>query len=282
MSNSQSADIGLGRAFLRRAAISPNQPALTFEGNTQTFAELGDRIRRMASVLRAGGISAGDRVGYIGLNHPVFLEMLYACGCIGAIFVPLNFRLTGPEIRFIANDAGISTMVVDDMLRPLIDTERANLECTRFITAEADADNWEPLAPLMAAAQPIAASEKVDGDDVAFIMYTSGTTGLPKGAMLTHGNLFWNSINVCFSEDGVTGTSLTCAPLFHIGGLNVTTLMSLAKGIEVVLLRSFDAGQVLSLIEKHKVTGMFGAPTMFLMMLQHENFASTDLSSIAH
>ena len=223
MSNSQSADIGLGRAFLRRAAISPNQPALTFEGNTQTFAELGDRIRRMASVLRAGGISAGDRVGYIGLNHPVFLEMLYACGCIGAIFVPLNFRLTGPEIRFIANDAGISTMVVDDMLRPLIDTERANLECTRFITAEADADNWEPLAPLMAAAQPIAASEKVDGDDVAFIMYTSGTTGLPKGAMLTHGNLFWNSINVCFSEDGVTGTSLTCAPLFHIGCLNVTT-----------------------------------------------------------
>ena len=207
--------------------------------------------------------------------------MLYACGCLGAVFVPLNFRLTGPEVRFIANDAGISAMVVDDMLRPLIDEELDNLECTRFITAEADADNWESLEPLMAAADPIAASEKVDGDDVAFIMYTSGTTGLPKGAMLTHGNIFWNSINVCFGEDGVVGTSLTCAPLFHIGGLNVTTLMSLAKGVEVVLLRSFDAGQVLTLIEKHKVTTMFGAPTMFLMMVQHESFATTDLSSIA-
>jgi fatty-acyl-CoA synthase len=281
MPNIQTADIGLGQTILRRAAISPDQRALTFEGTTQTFAELGDRVRRMAAVLRAGGISAGDRVGYIGLNHPIFLEMLYACGCLGAVFVPLNFRLTGPEVRFIANDAGISTMVADDMLRPLIDSERDNLQCTRYITAEADADNWEPLEPLMAAATAIEASEKVDADDVAFIMYTSGTTGLPKGAMLTHGNIFWNSINVCFGEDGLSGTTLTCAPLFHIGGLNVTTLLSLGKGVEVVLLRSFDAAEVLSLIEKHQVTTMFGAPTMFLMMVQHESFASTDLSSIA-
>ena len=80
------------------------------------------------------------------------------------------------------------------MLRPLIDEERDNLECNRFITAEADAANWEALEPLMAAASPIESGEKVSADDVAFIMYTSGTTGLPKGAMLTHGNIFWNSI----------------------------------------------------------------------------------------
>lgn len=281
MSNTQTADIGLGQTILRRAAITPNARALTFEGQTWTCAELGERVRRLASVLRDGGIKAGDRVGYIGLNHPVFLETLYACGCLGAIFVPLNFRLTVPEVRFIANDAGISTMLADDMLRPLIDEEKENLHCSRFISIETDADNWEPLAPLMAAADPIAASEKVAVDDVAFIMYTSGTTGLPKGAMLTHGNIFWNSINVCFGEDTMDSTTLTCAPLFHIGGLNVTTLLSLAKGIEVVLLRAFDAGQVLALIEEHKISTMFGAPTMFLMMAQHENFASTDLSSIS-
>ena len=281
MSNTQTADIGLGQTILRRATITPSARALTFEGQTWTCAELGERVRRLASVLRAGGIKAGDRVGYIGLNHPVFLETLYACGCLGAIFVPLNFRLTGPEVRFIANDAGISTLLADDMLRPLIDEEKDNLHCSRFISVEADADHWEPLAPLMAAAEPITGSEKVEADDVAFIMYTSGTTGLPKGAMLTHGNIFWNSINVCFSEDAVNGTTLTCAPLFHIGGLNVTTLLSLAKGIEVVLLRAFDAGQVLALIEEHSISTMFGAPTMFLMMAQHENFASTDLSSIS-
>jgi len=148
MSNLQTADIGLGQTILRRAAISPEKPALTFEGVTQSFAELGDRVRRMAALLRAGGVSAGDRVGYIGLNHPVFLEMLYACGCLGAVFVPLNFRLTGPEMRFIANDAGISVMVADSMLRPLVDSERDSLQCSRYITAEADADNWEPLEPL--------------------------------------------------------------------------------------------------------------------------------------
>ncbi len=281
MSNSQVANIGLGQTILRRALLTPDARALTFEGQTLTCAELGDRVRRLTTILRDSGVVKGDRIGYIGLNHPTFLELLYACGCLGAVFVPLNFRLTGPEVRFIANDADITVMFVDDMLRPLIDSEKANLHCKRYLTIESDADGWESLIPLMTNATPATGSDQVDADDIAFIMYTSGTTGLPKGAMLTHGNVFWNSINVCFGEDTMTTTTLTCAPLFHIGGLNVTTLLSLAKGIEVVLLRSFDAGQVLSLIEEHKVGSMFGAPTMFLMMAQHESFASTDLSSIS-
>ena len=95
MTNLPSADIGLGQTLLRRATISPDKPALTFEGKTQSFADLGDRVRRLAAVLRAGGVSTGDRVGYIGLNHPVFLEMLYACGCLGAIFVPLSLPYYG-------------------------------------------------------------------------------------------------------------------------------------------------------------------------------------------
>jgi fatty-acyl-CoA synthase len=281
MSNPQIADIGLGHTLLRRASLTPSARALTFEAPTWTFAELGDRVRRIAAILQEGGVSRGDRVGYIGLNHPSFLEILYACGCLGAVFVPLNFRLTGPEIQFISNDAGITVMFADNMLQPLIEQEKAHLQCTRYLTIESDADGWEPLAALMAAADPSADSVAVAADDIAFIMYTSGTTGLPKGAMLTHGNLFWNSINACFGEDNMSTTTLTCAPLFHIGGLNVTTLLSLAKGIEVVLLRSFDAGEVLSLIEKHRVGNMFGAPTMFLMMAQHERFTSTDLSSIS-
>lgn len=281
MSNPQIADIGLGRTILRRASLTPNARALTFEGETLTCAELGDRVRRLATLLQDGGVLRGDRVGYIGLNHPSFLEILYACSCLGAIFVPLNFRLTGPEIKFISNDAGIKVMFADNMLQPLIEQEKHQLQCTRYLTIENDAPGWESLTSLMPAASPIAESEAVGADEIAFIMYTSGTTGLPKGAMLTHGNLFWNSINACFGEDTMTTTSLTCAPLFHIGGLNVTTLLSLARGIEVILLRSFDAGEVLMLIEKHQVGSMFGAPTMFLMMAQHENFAGTDLSSVS-
>ena len=277
---SNTPEIGLGYTILRRAELSPERRALTFEGKTSTFEEFGQRIRKLAAVLRAGGVCRGDRVGYIGLNHPVFLEALYACSCLGAIFVPLNFRLTGPEMRYIANDAGIHTLLADNGLVSLVDQERDNLVCQRYISIEEDAINWEPLEALMTASQPLQLIEQVDADEVAFIMYTSGTTGLPKGAMLTHGNLFWNSANSSYGEDFMGATTLTCAPLFHIGGLNVTTLPSLARGIEVVLIRSFDAAEVLAALEKYSVSSMFGAPTMFLMMSQHETFATTDLSHI--
>ena len=273
-------EIGLGYTILRRAALSPERKALTFEGKTSTFGEFGQRIRKLAALLRAGGVCRGDRVGYIGLNHPAFLEALYACSCLGAIFVPLNFRLTGPEMRYITNDAGIHTMLADNGLRSLVDQERDNLVCQRYISIEDKAANWESLESLLQDSQPLELIEQVDADEVAFIMYTSGTTGLPKGAMLTHGNLFWNSANTAYGEDFMGTTTLTCAPLFHIGGLNVTTLPSLARGIEVVLIRSFDAAEVLAALEKYQVSTMFGAPTMFLMMSQHDSFASTDLSHI--
>ncbi len=280
MSQPKKTNIGMAQTILKRAELSPDAQAVTFEGKSQTFAEFGERIRSIAGVLRDGGVCQGDRVGYIGLNHPCFLETLYACGCLGAIFVPLNFRLTGPEVRFIANDAGIQTMLADDNFIALIDDQKNHLHCRRYISIEDDAKGWDRLEILLTDREPLSLIEHVSEDDIALIMYTSGTTGLPKGAMLTHGNIFWNTVNVCFIEENMKGASLTCAPLFHIGGLNVTTHASLAKGIEVILHRSFDPGSVLQDIEKYKVSTMFGAPTMFLMMAQHEAFEATDFSSI--
>ena len=280
MSNSSAVDIGLGQLILKRAELTPGHRAITFEGHTRTFSKLAERVQRIASVLKQGGVCRGDRVGYIGLNHPVFLELLYACGCLGAIFVPLNFRLTGPEACFIVNDAGIHTLLADDALRPLIDQTRSDLCCRRYLSIESADQQWQSLEPLLQVAIPVMGSERVAADDVALIMYTSGTTGLPKGAMLTHGNIFWNSVNTAFGEDSMSGTTLTCAPLFHIGGLNVTTLLSLARGIEVILHRSFDPGLVLADIQRYNVCTMFGAPTMYLMMAQHDTFNTTDLTSI--
>jgi fatty-acyl-CoA synthase len=110
MNMAESPDTGLGHTLLKRAAISPLERAITFEGQTQTYVQLALQVRKISAVLRDIGINKGDRVGYIGLNHPSFLEVLYACGCLGAIFVPINFRLTGPEVRFIANDAGLKVI----------------------------------------------------------------------------------------------------------------------------------------------------------------------------
>jgi len=283
MTISTAPDISLGNLLLRRSQLTPKRRALTFEGDTLTFEQLSERVRRLAANLRANGVCRGDRVGYIGFNHPVFLETLFAASSLGAIFVPLNFRLSGPEIRFIANDAGIHTLLVDNQMQSVIEAEADNLCCRRYIAAESDAKppaGWDRFDAALMAQEPLPSIEAVDSDDVGLIMYTSGTTGLPKGAMLTHGNFFWNTINSCFGEELMGQATLTCAPLFHIGGLNVTTLQSLAKGVEVVLLRNFDAGQVLEDIPRYKVASMFGAPTMFLMMSQHQAFADTDLSSI--
>ena len=274
-------DVGLGAMILRRAALVPDLPALSFEGETLSYRDFGARIRRLASVLRKLGVNRGDRVAFLGFNHPVFLETLFAAAAIGAIFVPLNFRLTAAELDFIVNDAGVHTLLADDAHKAVIDAVRAGLCCRRYVAAESPSEGWTDHAQTGEHLLPLAAAERVEADEVALIMYTSGTTGRPKGAMLTHGNLFWNNVNARFGPDTpASGVSLTAAPLFHIGGLNVTTLAGLQSGGHVVLHRSFDPGLVLADIARYRVGTMFGAPAMFLFMSQHPAFTSADLGSV--
>jgi fatty-acyl-CoA synthase len=271
----------LAATMLRRVELNPARIALIFEEQELRYDEFGDRVRRLSTLLRSGGVCVGDRVGYLGLNHPVLLETMFAAQALGAIFVPMNYRLTAQELTFIINDAGIHTLVVDDATRPALEPALDGLCCTQYFTSESLADGWRHLPTERAAAEPLVAAVSVEIHDVAIIMYTSGTTGLPKGAMLTHGNILWNNINSMLAFGGSPDdVILTAAPLFHIGGLNVMTLGSFHVGSTVVLLRNFDPAQVLADFERYKVTNMFGAPAMFLFMSQHPSFARTDLSSI--
>ena len=277
-----SPEIGLGITLLRRCELTPELPALSFEAETIDYATLGRRVRHLAGALRRAGVNRGDRVAFLGANHPVFLEALYAAACIGAIFVPLNFRLTGPELLYIVNDAGVHTLIADDLRIPVVAGIRASLCCRHYVAAEQPAAGWSQLPDFLAGAAPLVQPEATGADDTALIMYTSGTTGRPKGAMLTHGNIFWNNVNARFGPENLAvDVSLTCAPLFHIGGLNVTTLISFQGGGHVVLLRNFDPGMVLEHIARYRVQTMFGAPAMYLFMAQHPAFATTDLSSLS-
>ncbi|MEM7358436.1 MAG: long-chain fatty acid--CoA ligase [Pseudomonadota bacterium] len=271
----------LANTLLRRAEANPERTALIFEEQKLTYEEFADRVRRQATLLRENGVCVGDRVGFLGFNQPAFLETIYAANAIGAIFVPLNFRLTAEELSFIINDAGVHSLVCDDPLREVIEPVRDRLCCRHYYSAESDADNWKSLLDLRSAAEPLKDIVSVDQHDVSVIMYTSGTTGLPKGAMLTHGNLMWNNINATFAFGGSRdNVVLTVAPLFHIGGLNVMTLHAFTLGACLVLMRNFEPGEVLDAFNEHKVTHMFGAPAMFLFMSQHEKFADTDFSHV--
>jgi len=271
----------LAATLLRRTHLNPERIALVFEEQEITFAQFGDTVRRQARLFRSGGVCVGDRVGYLGFNHPALLETMFAAQALGAIFVPLNYRLTAQELTFIINDAGIHTLVVDDALRPVLQPALPDLCCGHYFSSESEAAGWRHLVTERAAAEPLPAAVSVDQHDVAVIMYTSGTTGLPKGAMLTHGNILWNNINAMLAFGGSRDdVILTAAPLFHIGGLNVMTLSSFHIGSTVVLLRNFDAGRVLADIQRYHVSHMFGAPAMFLFMSQHPAFATTDLASV--
>jgi fatty-acyl-CoA synthase len=274
-------DYNLGATLLKRAELDPTNRAVIFEGQEWDFASVAARVRRLATALRAGGVNVGDRVGYLGVNHPAFMETMFAVTSLGAIFVPLNFRLTGPELEFIINDAGLHTLAVDDTLKPVIEPIRAALCCTRYIGVESAGDGWEDYSALIDAAEPLGSHVRVGQHDTAMIMYTSGTTGRPKGAMLTHGNIQWNNAQAGMAfATGQTDISLTAAPLFHIGGLNVTTINTLQSGAAVLIHRSFDPGKALADIAAYRVTTMFGAPAMFLFMAQQPEFADTDLSSL--
>ncbi|WP_433360551.1 acyl-CoA synthetase [Actinoplanes sp. CA-142083] len=265
-------NLGLGSWPARRAAISPDRVALLFGDRPTTYASLHDRVSRLASQLVEAGVEAGDRVAYLGPNHPAFVETMFATYAIGGIFVPLNFRLTAPEIDYQLGDSGARVLVYGP-------------ECAATVSASARfLDLAVPLPAyekMISDGKPAAHDVAVTLDQPACILYTSGTTGRPKGAVLTHGNVIWNSYNVlvCVDVAGDTVT-LTSAPLFHVAALNQCLLPTFLKGGCSVLMPSWDVDACFDLIERHRVTWMFGVTTMFAGLAQSPRFHESDLSSV--
>lgn len=274
-------DISVAGCFAARAARSGGRRALTFDGTTRTYRELADRVARLAQGLRVRGVRLGDRVGYLGENHAALLETFLAAASLGAVFVPLNYRLTGPELTYIIEDAGLHTLLTDPERRDLVDGVRDALSVRRYVAVDGEPGGWEPYESLLAEAAAPGGEAPVTGDQLAVVMYTSGTTGHPKGVMLTHANLWWSVTNLLHTFD-VLGEDVTlvASPLFHIAGLNVTIFTTWRRGGEVVLHRSFHAQGCLDDIGKYGVSSLFGAPTMFQMMAALPQFATADLSSV--
>ncbi|GAA4098114.1 long-chain fatty acid--CoA ligase [Actinomadura miaoliensis] len=269
---------GLGSWPARRARKTPNRPALVYQDQSRTYAETHERVTRLAHVLRALGVRRGDRVAYLGPNHPAFLETLFATGALGGVFVPLNTRLAGPEIAYQLADSGASVLVYAPGHAALVDGIRGTTGVRAHIPLEAADGGYEEL---LAAAATDPVDEPVGLDDPCMIMYTSGTTGRPKGATLTHGNITWNTVNVLIDHDLVAGeVALVSAPLFHTAGLNMLTLPVLLKGGCCVLVERFDPDAVFDLIERHRVTFMFGVPTMFQQVARSPRWPAADLSSL--
>ncbi|WP_181805485.1 acyl-CoA synthetase [Streptomyces shenzhenensis] len=266
---------GLGSWPARRARKTPHRTALVSGGHSADYRTLYTRTTRLAHALRARGIRRGDRVGYLGPNHPAYLETLFAAGTLGAVFVPLNTRLAGPEIAYQLADSGAKALLYSPSHAGLVAGLPGTSDVRTYVEVGAEYEE------LLAAAAEDPIDEPVVPDDTCIIMYTSGTTGRPKGAMLTHGNLTWNALNVLVDTDLIADErALVSAPLFHTAGLNMLALPVLLKGGTCVLVEAFDPATTLDLIEQHRITFMFGVPTMFEQVARHPRWPDADLSSL--
>ncbi|MEV0318516.1 long-chain fatty acid--CoA ligase [Streptomyces sp. NPDC050658] len=271
---------GIGSWPARRARKTPHRTAFRYEDGTVSYAELHARTTRLARALRESGVRRGDRIAYLGPNHPAFLETFFAAGLLGAVFVPLNTRLAVPELAHQLTDSGAGTLVHAPVHATAAE-ELHTLAPTIRTYVEVGAPYEELLATAAATTATDPLDEPVTGDDVSIIMYTSGTTGRPKGAMLTHANLTWNAVNVLVDADLTSDTTaLVTAPLFHTAGLNMLALPVLLKGGTCVVVESFDPDETLDLVELHAVSAMFGVPTMYERMARRPRWRTADLSSL--
>ncbi|GGD01109.1 fatty-acyl-CoA synthase [Tersicoccus solisilvae] len=281
---------GIGSWPHRRLPKSAGRTALVCRGRTISYDELADRVDRLAAVLRGHGVRPGDRVAYLGENHPAFLETLFAAGVCGAVFVPLNTRLAAPELQFALTDSGATVLVYATSLTGLALPGSEGTAVQHRVRVDDGPDPRFTSTPpaedvdleeALAAAEPVRHDVPVTLEDPAMILYTSGTTGRPKGAVLTHGNVTWNCMNVLVDFDlASTDVSLMISPLFHVAALDMGALPTLLKGGTLVLEPRFEPGEALRLIEEHRATAISGVPTTYQLLAEHPDWATRDISSL--
>jgi len=245
-----------------------------------SYAQFDARISRLAAHLRDRlGVARGDRVAVLAMNTSDTLEVQFACGRLGAIFLPLNTRFTVPELQFIVNDATPRVMVHDSDLsdNALAVARLCQTPSTLLL------GTGGTFEAAIAASAPLDRCESVTLDDISTIMYTSGTTGQPKGAVITHGMTFWNCVNLGGpAYISPSSVFLAVLPLFHTGGLNCYTNPVLHAGGTALIMRAFDPGTALRLISDAKlgINAFFGVPSIYQFMAQHPAFANSDFSRL--
>jgi acyl-CoA synthetase (AMP-forming)/AMP-acid ligase II len=258
-----------------------DQEIIVFEGTRLTYGEVLERVRRLASSLRELGIKPGDRVAALQTNCHQFIEAYYATATLGATFVPLNYRAKPPEIEYMVTAADVKALFVGERYSELIRQLQPKFSSVQhYIAIDAPQPEMLSYETLVAQGSPDIEDAEVDESDVSILMYTSGTTSLPKGVMLTYGDFTNYVVGTVEMADGTPrGISLLCAPLYHIAG-TANIMTALWAGRKLVVLRQFEPRAWLAAVQDEKVTHAFVVPTMLKQLIDHPEFARFDLSSL--
>ncbi len=278
----------IGDWLARREMLSPNKVALLdaqHDYKPITFREWNRSANRTANWLAALGVKQGDLVAVLSMNCVEYLDIWFACGKLGAIMQTLNWRLSVRELAALLNDVTPKLLLYGPDFAATIETVRAEVPgIATYAAIDNDtlaSDRDYSLAERESCPDNAPPPVELTWDSPWALCYTGGTTGLPKGAILTHGNIAWNSINTIVSW-GVFPTDRTIlnAPLFHTGGLNVLTAPLVHVGGTSIVCREVDIEQMFNLIEQMDVTIYFGVPTMFIAQQAHPRWANADFSRL--
>jgi fatty-acyl-CoA synthase len=271
------AGAGVGSWIERRARSQPQRIALISGDQEWSYQDLAGRIRRLAHGLRSLGVDRGDRVGWLGPNHPAFLETLFATASLGAILAPVNHRLERSQIAHQLQDSAPTVVVLGELPAGLTLPESVR----GVIGVESAGDAAIDLEAFLADSPDGPIEETIRPDDVCLLPYTSGTTGASKGVMLTHANVTWNAINMATSADlRQDDVTLAIAPFFRSGGTGVNVLPVLFMGGTVVVPQSLDPASLLRLVERHGASVGFANPDLLDRLTGSPTWPTADLSSL--
>jgi acyl-CoA synthetase (AMP-forming)/AMP-acid ligase II len=277
----------MGDITRQQAKLRPNDVALVFEGRETTFAQLDKFASQVANGLIAEGVKPQGRVGYMGKNSDIYFEMTMGSYKANAVVVGVNWRLAGPEVEYVVNDAHCEILFVSSEFYALIDKCLPNMGSVRKIVAmDGGHASWESFAAWRDRQGASDPKLSVKMDDTAIQLYTSGTTGHPKGVELTNANYF--GVFEALSNDPSSGlnwksgdVTMVCMPVFHVAGVNIGVL-SIAQGCKGVVLKDIDPTKILQLIEQYQINHAFFVPAVILFLTQHPLAKTTDFKSLVN
>ncbi len=274
--------MNLADLIARNAAFTPEKVALRSSGGELTYAGLARRVETAARALAGElGVRAGDRVAVLAANHPDTLVLLYACARLGAMLVPLNWRLALVEQLYILADSGATALVVEEAFAAIVPALLENSPRTRLVGLDHSPAGGVSFEALLAQAPGEGAHPDIDLSAPLLIVYTSGTTGRPKGAVLRQEALFFNAV-MSQHMHGLTGDDhvLAVLPFFHVGGLNIQTTPALQHGASVTIHPRFAPDATLAAIARDRPSLLVLVPATLQAVIDHPAFGSTDLSSL--
>jgi fatty-acyl-CoA synthase len=278
--------MNVGDWIRKWSVLTPHKKALYFEDQPFTYQEVNRRVNQLCDLLLESGVKRGDRVAVLLHNCHQYIEIFFGLSKIGAILVPLNWRLAGPELEFILRDSGSRTLVFEPEFEEVVSSIRSHLNLSNgnYFTIGDPCPDWameyEKAIEKKSACEPCGNGFSGD-EDPHIIMYTSGTTGIPKGAVLSHRKTFYNVLNAdLFNDLTSKDIAIVMRPMFHSGGLLVDAAPILYKGGTLILKKRFRPNEILEAIQKYRVTLLELPATVYQFILQQCDLSKYDMSSV--